>query len=344
MKLGDINVNILQCLYQAVEEQGKNPDPLFAEFGLGDLKNSHPERRISIPRYMRLGEKASRLTERDDIGILMGEKCRSHHFGLMGLAAQSAATLEEALTTSIRFERLYSSNSRGHSYIVHEKERTGFCFYSISPYNRYNFFVVDAVLGGWLSLLQEWSGFSLSELTQAGAKIDIEFNRPAYAASYQRWKIPVQFSAQGNTLWLPDDLCRQSCHQSNPVTFRHLEQLCQQELDRILQGRSLVDKVCEAIAMQLSGQTPTLESIARHFNLEPWTLRRLLQTEHASFTGLLDETRKALATRYTRDTQLTLGEIAWLMGFSSTPAFQRAFKRWHNLAPGQYRKELNRNK
>ena len=77
MKLGDINVNILQCLYQAVEEQGKNPDPLFAEFGLGDLKNSHPERRISIPRYMRLGEKASRLTERDDIGILMGEKCRS---------------------------------------------------------------------------------------------------------------------------------------------------------------------------------------------------------------------------------------------------------------------------
>ncbi len=339
MKLGDINVNILQCLQQVITEQGKNAESLFSDFGLGGLGLSHPDRRISIPRYMRLGEQAARLTNRQDIGILMGEKCRSHHFGLMGLTAQSAATLGDALETSIRFERLYSSNSRGHSFVRREAERTGFCFYSISPYNRYNYFVVDAVLGGWLSLLQEWSGSSLPEISQAGATIEIEFERPTYAAAYRKWKLPVQFSAQGNTLWLPNELCQSNTVHGNLITFRQLERLCQQALGEILQGRTLVDKVGEAIAMQLSGQTPSLSSVARHFSLEPWTLRRQLQSEGVSFTQLLDQTRKELATRYIRDTKLTIGEIAWLMGFSSSPAFQRAFKRWHGQAPGQYRSQ-----
>ena len=341
MKLGDINVNILQNLFQVIDNQGKNALGLFERFGLGDLLQSHPERRISIPRYMRLGEQAISLTGRHDIGLLMGEQTCSHHFGLMGLTATMAPTLGDALTTAIRYERLYSSNSRGHSHITHQGERTGFCFYSISPYNRFNYFVVDAVLGGWLSLLQEWSGLTLSELAKAGASIDIEFNRPNYAAnyatSYQRWKLPVHFSADGNRLWLPKHLSQQPCLQHNPITYRQLSLLCEQQLQQILQGRSLAEQVGEIIAMNLAGQTPTLKQIAHHFNLQPWTLNRQLEAENTHFQYILDSTRKDLATRYIRDTQLSIGEISYLLGFSSSPAFQRAFKRWHDIPAGAFR-------
>jgi len=72
MKLGDINVNSLQCLHQAIQALGQDAQPLFTDFGLADLADSHPERRISIPRYMRLGEEAIRVTGRKDIGLLMG--------------------------------------------------------------------------------------------------------------------------------------------------------------------------------------------------------------------------------------------------------------------------------
>lgn len=337
MKLGDINVNILQCLYQAVQDQNKDADALFASYGLDDLLDSHPDRRISIPRYMRLGEQAAQLTGRKDIGLMIGERCRSHHFGLMGLAAQTAPTLGKGLATAIQFERLYSTNSRGHSRVIKEKDRTGFCFYSISPYNRFNFFVVDAVIGGWMSLLKEWRGLSYSDLQRLGAEVEIEFQRPSYAKAYQRWQIPVRFSAEGNILWLPNTLCELASVCSNPVTYRQLKHLCQQQLENILRGKTLADQVREAIAMQLSGKTPSLEAIAGFFNQEPWTLRRKLEKENTSFAELLDSTRKELGTRYIQDTQLSIGEVAWLLGFSSSPAFQRAFKRWHQQAPGQFR-------
>jgi AraC-like DNA-binding protein len=37
---------------------------------------------------------------------------------------------------------------------------------------------------------------------------------------------------------------------------------------------------------------------------------------------------------------MALGEISFLLGFSSPEAFQRAFKRWTGAAPGSYRKAI----
>ena len=49
-----------------------------------------------------------------------------------------------------------------------------------------------------------------------------------------------------------------------------------------------------------------------------------------------------LAMAYIRDTELAFGEIAYLLGFASAEAFQRAFKRWNQKTPGEYRREQRR--
>jgi AraC-like DNA-binding protein len=72
-----------------------------------------------------------------------------------------------------------------------------------------------------------------------------------------------------------------------------------------------------------------------------WTLRRRLQGEGVTFQQVLNETRQSLAESYVRETSLTLGEIAYVLGFGSAAAFQRAFKRWTGEAPGRFR-ELHR--
>ena len=63
-----------------------------------------------------------------------------------------------------------------------------------------------------------------------------------------------------------------------------------------------------------------------------------LVEEGTQFRTLLNETRRDLAMAYIRDTELAFGEIAYLLGFASAEAFQRAFKRWSGQTPGEFRR------
>ncbi|MNF02456.1 HTH-type transcriptional regulator VirS [compost metagenome] len=67
-------------------------------------------------------------------------------------------------------------------------------------------------------------------------------------------------------------------------------------------------------------------------------MRRKLAEEGTRFRDVLNETRRDLAETYIRDTALAFGEIAYLLGFASAEAFQRAFKRWTGLTPGEFRR------
>lgn len=52
--------------------------------------------------------------------------------------------MREAARTLIRFEPLYGSNYRGQSSLHEDAQGAWLRFYSISPYNAYNRFVVDS--------------------------------------------------------------------------------------------------------------------------------------------------------------------------------------------------------
>jgi AraC-like DNA-binding protein len=49
----------------------------------------------------------------------------------------------------------------------------------------------------------------------------------------------------------------------------------------------------------------------------------------------LDSLRIDLARRYLREKDLPTSEIAWLLGYRETSAFNHAFKRWTGNAPKQ---------
>jgi AraC-like DNA-binding protein len=68
------------------------------------------------------------------------------------------------------------------------------------------------------------------------------------------------------------------------------------------------------------------------------TLTRRLAEHGTSFTKLLDEVRREAATYYVITSDHTLVDIAFLVGFSESSAFVRAFKRWHGVAPMAYRR------
>ena len=67
---------------------------------------------------------------------------------------------------------------------------------------------------------------------------------------------------------------------------------------------------------------------------------RRLSDEATSFTGLVDETRRELAHRHLSDSQSSLSEIAYLLGYSDQSTFFRACIRWFGRSPGEHRVRL----
>ncbi|MGN8260623.1 AraC family transcriptional regulator [Pseudomonas sp. SMSB3] len=339
VRLGELSVGFVQPLAQALRELGHDPAPLLTRYGLNEARLAEAGARLSIPRYMHLGHAAIELCAEPALGLRMGRWSLLSQAGLAGVAAAQAPTLGEAARTLLRFEALYAANYRGHSRYQEDAHGAWLAFYSISPYNAYNRFVVDSLLSGWLAQLT-----AMVDRPVLAERLEVEFTAPAYADDYQPLcTSPVQFGAEANRLRLSRATLSLNNPQHCPSTYQHLLQLCESELSQRTRVRSVGERITHLLGPLLSGgREPDLEEVALRLQLPPWTLRRKLAEEGTRFRDLLNDTRRDLAETYIRDTELTFGEIAYLLGFASAEAFQRAFKRWTSLTPGEFRRSQRR--
>jgi AraC-like DNA-binding protein len=339
MRLGDLSVGFIQSLSETLQQRGIDPTSLLQRYGLDETRLAEAGARLSIPRYMHLGHAAIELTGEPALGLHMGRISRLSQAGLAGVTAAQAPTVGEAARTLLRFEPLYAANYRGHSSFHEDSSGAWLRFYSISPYNAYNRFVVDSLLSGWLSQLSSLAGVNL-----VADRVEIEFDAPVYADHYQALSSsPIQFCAPTNQLHLN----RTSLALRNPAhcpsTWQHLLKLCEAELEQRTRVRSLSERIAHLLGQLLNGgREPDLEEVAQHLQLPTWTLRRKLAEEGTQFRAILNDTRRDLAMTYIRDTELAFGEIAYLLGFASAEAFQRAFKRWNSMTPGEFRRSQRR--
>jgi len=182
MRLGDLSVGFVHSLADAVRSHGVDPQPLLEQYGLDAARLSEAGARLSIPRYMRLGHSAIQLTDNPALGLRMGQLSRLSQVGLAGVTAAQAPTVREAARCLIRFEALYGSNYRGQSSFHEDAQGAWLRFYSISPYNAYNRFVVDSIIAGWLQQLS-----SISPAPLRAERIEIEFEAPDYRRLMPCW-------------------------------------------------------------------------------------------------------------------------------------------------------------
>lgn len=335
VRLGDLSVGFVHMLADAIAEHGLDPQPLLLQYGLDPARLGEAGARLSIPRYMRLGHAAIQLTGDPALGLRMGKLSRLSQMGLAGVTAAQAPTVREAARTLTRFEALYGSNYRGQSSFHEDADGAWLRFYSISPYNAYNRFVVDSIIAGWLHQFSQ-----LCHQPVRAQRIEIEFQAPDYSERYSELgDCPIQFGADANQVRLSQPTLALRNPEHCPSTWQSLVQVCERELEQLTRTRSLRERITRLLGPMLKGgREPDLEEVAARLKLPTWTLRRKLAEEGTRFRAILNDTRRDLAMTYIRDTELAFGEIAYLLGFASAEAFQRAFKRWNNQTPGEFRR------
>jgi AraC-like DNA-binding protein len=336
ISLGDISIRYVHLLLNAAKSSGIDTYNVTEQFLLTHNKMHSPYTRISIPRFMRIGERLINQSGQYDLGLKCGQFSRLHDLGLVGSLASSADTVAQALKEIIHFEKLNSHNLRGQSSIIERPNKLTCSFYSISPYNAFNYFVVDMALRSTVNFVNELSGTVIRP-----ERINFEFPSPHYAEAYATYfDAPIYFNQSENAVIYNAKTLSVTPRNANPITYLELKQICSEQLEQIKHNVSFIEQVMNEIGPLLTQQKPSMEQVAHNIGMPPWTLRRRLKEENVCFKDLLDQTRKSLAAIYTKDVNYSLEEISFLLGFSNPTAFHRAFKRWFNCTASEYRQAL----
>jgi AraC-like DNA-binding protein len=77
--------------------------------------------------------------------------------------------------------------------------------------------------------------------------------------------------------------------------------------------------------------------IARRLGISQRTLARRLSSEGLSFSVVLEDLKSDLAERYLTEEELSISQIAWLLGYQEVSALTHAFKRWTGKTPREVR-------
>lgn len=100
---------------------------------------------------------------------------------------------------------------------------------------------------------------------------------------------------------------------------------------------TMSQRVQSALLEMLPGGQSTIEQVATRLAMSKRSLQRYLSEESTAYQDVLNATRKELARHYLARSPISPGEIAWLLGFQDSNSFNRAFKGWTGITPGEYR-------
>lgn len=145
---------------------------------------------------------------------------------------------------------------------------------------------------------------------------------------------PINFLSDSNSLiFNKDELLKPL-----PTADAHLAVVHEQHLQQYRDRRATLtmsDKVERILVAMLPSGEPKQGDVAAQLNLSSSTLKRRLNDEGNTFKSLLDNLRHELAIKYLNQDKLSITETTYLLGFSQSSAFTRAFKRWEGVSPKQ---------
>ncbi len=305
----------------------------LADSGIRPADLSDPYFLISQQQVTAVFDNFLRLTPGQISPLELGASFHLTDYGFYGYALLSSATVRDAVTFGLAYRELATPIvelelvEAGGEAIWIIRALPGF-----AVHKALDRFVQEYQSGILLSLHKSISGNAF-QLRSAS----FGFSVPASAAHYHSvLNCPIAFDASHTELRFDQVWLKQRPLGAHAITFRLVQDTCQEMLDRIGGGRGVVGEIYRNL-LGRSGQFASLEEMAAQLGLHPRTLRRKIIGEGATYQKIVDEVRFKLASTYLTRTEMTHESISERLGFSDASSFRRAFKRWAGVAPNEFK-------
>ena len=322
-----------RALRKQLDALGLDSAALCEQAGLDPQLMDDPNARYPLSATTRLWELAVQASGDPAIGLRVSRFVSPTTFHALGYALVASGSLREVFERIVRYHPVVSDaltlelSGDGERYRFRLLQPPG----SLAP----AFEAIDAFAAIYVRTCR-------NRLGREYAPLAVYLRRPEPtdpAPWHTVFRAPVFFGAEEDRLEFAAQDFDSHLDDANPELAEHNETVLKRTLAQ-LQPLTWERKVRRAIEAQLPDGEPSAERVAQALHLSLRSLQRHLADEGCRFDAVLNECRENLALLHLRDPQCSLAEISHLLGFADTSSFNRAFKRWTGMTPGQFRDGL----
>jgi AraC-like DNA-binding protein len=291
------------------------------------------ERRIPLDKYFALIDLVAEVVGDPCFGLHFGAAHAFETAGVFNYIVQNSPNVGAAIANSVRYLRLIVDAAE----LSLEVGGSQACLVyrmtdpRILPSRHFTELVIAYGLKGMRVIVRD----------DAWTPLEIRFRHapPGDRSPYERLFGPtILFKQNDDALVFDRRLLSQPIHTADLQLLRILETHAQEILAELPPADDLVNRLEQFVVGALPDASAGLSAAARALGMSTRTLQRRLRERGIVYADLIDEMRRRLSGRYLADGDLSLGEIAYLLGYSESSAFNRAYRRWTGRTPSADRR------
>lgn len=316
-------------------ELGASPDDILNQAGLlwSDLDQ---EKQIPAIKSAEIFELCTKATGNDLFGLQLLDRVDLRDIGLLWYLAVNSPNLRSCVKNIRRYHQLAQNFTRiavrdetltnTHPDTIVIAEYSELCpTQSNQQFDEFN----------WLGFLLVCRRLTNSEL--APVEIGLRHPRSNNLKAIEKYcKCPVEFGVERNFVRLTE---RQyllpipaNDYKLLPILEVHANDLLDKQEKVTPSFEHLVTK---HVVEQLPRGKARAKIIANELAVSERTLARRLSEHETNFSEIVDNVRKNLFARYIKERELSLSQIAYLLGYSEQAAMNKSVKRWTGKTPGK---------
>ncbi len=323
-----IPIAMVQSLVQYLADRGYPPEVSLRATGI-DLTSD----RVTFRQRITQIENMLELLGMDGSWLESSKRVSISDYGLLGYAMMSSATLEQAVQIAVKYHRMAGAMF-DLVFLVEDNEAV-LRIEHLLPAGKVGQYTVEDLFVGITGLI----GLLLGRVHQP-TRIRLNYDAPIYADKHtDRFGCPVEFGQPYCEYRFSRNELLEPLAAADENTAKICEESCRKLLSQMEIEDDIISRICHLL-LSTPGEFPKLDYVAQRLSLGARTLRRRLNELGTSYQRILDDVRRELAIEYLQTTNLTVQEIAELLGYSEVTNFRRAFMRWVDLSPYQYRKQM----
>lgn len=328
-------IAIAQVMVNFAAGHGVDADTCLLGTGIREAQLHDPDVLIAREQEMRLIENLMlALPAVPALGFELGLQYNVATFGIWGFVMRISRNLREAVRSALRYLPLSTAYCQLSAFADDAEFGVHLDPSDIPQHLRQ--FLLERDTATAVNLLRELglSGVRLLRLEYQG--------RPPEHAGRIASLIGCapQYGSSRNAVVLR----RVDAETPLPMYDAHLVRLLEDQCRAQLERRQVlgVSGQVRQLLLGPAGLTASIEDIAPQLAMAPRSLRRRLDEEGTSFRQLVDAERRQLAMRLLDGTEMKIDELALQLGYGDTASFNRAFRRWFEQSPGEYRRRSAR--